>query len=644
MKSNSSLKGLLVILGLVLIAAALVAGGSQSSFKSTEKAFYADERTASFVRPGLVMRVTKAEIAADGVIRAWIKLTDPQGQPLDRLGIESPGLISVSFLVAYIPANGTQYISYITRQRTSGGRTAIQATGESTGVWQKVAAGEYQYTFANKAPSDMDRAATHTIGIYGSRNLNEFDLGTHRADGWLDFVPNGAAVTKVRDVVRTATCNKCHDNLAFHGGNRRSMVICNMCHTPQTTEPGSGNTVDMKVMVHKIHMGEDLPSVVAKGRYFIGNVDYSTVVNPSPNMDCAVCHEPQSKSGAVRADNWLTKPSRASCGSCHDDINWATGEGHRAGAATNDDRCANCHRAEAGSDFDASIPGAHTVPQRSGLLQGLTADIVSVENVGAGKKAVVTFTIKNKAGEPVTPSTLGTMRLYMGGPTTDIASYVREDARQATDAGGGRYTYTFTAAVPESARGSWQFGIEAYRNVNLLEGTANQRTVREASSFKVVAVTADGRPMQARRAVVSTAKCMTCHTQLGFHGGNRNTVESCTFCHTPSLVDEGVSFNFPNFIHRIHAEEVRYPGNLQNCSQCHVNNSQFLPLAETSQPTVNGKAPVSPTPPMTNACLSCHNTTEAWSHATANTNQYGESCAVCHDANSHYSVGRVHAQ
>ncbi|MBL8235686.1 MAG: hypothetical protein JNL98_44765, partial [Bryobacterales bacterium] len=82
--------------------------------------------------------------------------------------------------------------------------------------------------------------------------------------------------------------------------------------------------------------------------------------------------------------------------------------------------------------------------------------------------------------------------------TTDIQSYVREDARQAADAGNGRYTYTFTAAVPESARGSWQFGIEAYRNIVLLEGTAKQRTVREVASFKVVTVSADGRPMQAR--------------------------------------------------------------------------------------------------------------------------------------------------
>ena len=53
----------------------------------------------------------------------------------------------------------------------------------------------------------------------------------------------------------------------------------------------NGNqTVDMKVMVHKIHMGRQLPSVVAKGKYAIGNTDWSTVQLPSDPRRCAECH------------------------------------------------------------------------------------------------------------------------------------------------------------------------------------------------------------------------------------------------------------------------------------------------------------------------------------------------------------------
>ena len=104
---------------------------------------------------------------------------------------------------------------------------------------------------------------THTIGIYGNRNLSEFDLGTNYASTTFNFVPNGSAVTTVRDVIRTSSCNKCHDQLSSHGGSRRGIEMCNLCHTPQTLDPDTGNTVDLKVMIHKIHMGSQLPSVKA---------------------------------------------------------------------------------------------------------------------------------------------------------------------------------------------------------------------------------------------------------------------------------------------------------------------------------------------------------------------------------------------
>jgi OmcA/MtrC family decaheme c-type cytochrome len=592
------------------------------------------------------MKVTKAEIATDGTIRAWVKLSDPQGRPLDRLGIQTPGVVSVSFLIAYIPADGTQYVSYITRQRTSGGNTATQATGENNGTWQQLADGEYLYTFSNKAPSSIDRNSTHTLGIYGSRNLNEFELGVSRDDDNFNFVPSGARVTKVRDVVRTSSCNKCHDQLAFHGGNRRSVEGCNLCHTPQSTDPASGNTIDMKVMVHKIHMGRNLPSVVAKGKYFIGNADYSEIGNPSPVMACTVCHEAEKVSGATQADNWLTKSSRETCGSCHDSVNFTTGANHAAGPQVSDGQCGTCHTAKGERDFDASIMGAHVVPTESSLLEGVRFKIESVEDVAPGKKPVVTFTVKDKQGNPILLSQMTNTRIYMAGPTTDFPSYVREDALRSPSAGDGRYIYTFNAAIPADAQGSFQFGIEGYRNVNLLAGTTKARTVRDIGPNQVVTVSTDGGAAQPRRTTVSNEKCNQCHYSLSFHGGNRNKVEMCTFCHNASLTegDEKVSFNFVNMIHRAHAEEVGYPGTLSNCSQCHVGDSQALPLASGLQTVINGLAPTNPTPPTANACLSCHNDLQAWQHARANTTSLGESCVVCHGKTAEFSVSKMHAQ
>jgi OmcA/MtrC family decaheme c-type cytochrome len=635
---------LLLALAAVLAVWSAAANERVQLFGPTDKAFYLDERTAAFIRPGLVMKVTKAEIATDGTIRAWVKLTDSRGQGLDRLGIDTPGPVSVSFLIGYIPADATRYVSYITRQRTSGSNTVTQATGENNGTWQKIADGEYLYTFSNKAPANIDRNATHTVAIYGSRNLTEFGLGTNRDDDALNFVPSGAAVTKVRDVVRTTACNKCHDQLAFHGGNRRSVEVCNICHTPQTTDSATLNTLDMTVMTHKIHMGRNLPSVVAKGKYQLGNVDYSTVGNPSPAMACTVCHEPQRVSGATQADNWMTKPTREACGSCHDNVNFATGANHAAGPAFSDSQCATCHTPRGEFDFDASVVGAHTVPTMSTWLNGIQFTIDAVDNASPGKNPIVTFTVKDREGKPFPVSRMTNARIYMAGPTTDIPSYVREDVRTSQGPGDGRYFYTFTAAIPADARGSWQFGIEGYFTTDIFPGTTKARQVRDVGANKVVAVTVDGSPVQKRRAIVSNEKCNKCHFSLSFHGGNRNTVEMCTFCHSSSLVAANESWNFVNMIHRAHAEEVRYPGVISNCTQCHEGNTYTLPVAKGLRPTTNPKAPLNPTPPVTNACLSCHNEPAAWQHAATNISILGESCETCHGRGREFDAAKVHAQ
>ena len=646
MSSKSILK-LALALTALLLAAVTMSADLKRPFLPTEKAFYADEAKLNFVRPGLVIKVTKAEIAADGTMKAWVKLTDPMGMPLDRTGVMTPGPVAVSFLSAYLPADETQYVSYITRQRTGGGRTVTQATGESNGAWNQIADGEYTYTFATKAPAGIDRTATHTIGAYGSRNLTEFDLGTSRADTTLNFVPSGAEVTKVRDVVRTSSCNKCHDQLALHGGNRRSVEVCVICHSPQTTEPTTNNTVDMKVMVHKIHMGQDLPSVVAGGSYMIGRSDYSTVANPSPTMACVVCHEPQKTSGATQADNWFTKPSRDACGSCHDNVNFATGKNHADLPQISDNQCANCHQPKGEVDFDTSVQGAHVVPAESSLLPGLRFTLDSASDVAPGKKPTIAFSIKDKNGNPYTVSQLSSLRVYSGGPTSDLTGYVRETVTaSASGSGNGVYFWTFATPIPADAKGSWQFAIEGYRNVTVLQGTLKERTIRDVGPNQILAASLDGSAPQPRRTVVSNATCNKCHYSLSFHGGNRNDANMCVFCHNSKLTegDDNQSWNYVNMIHRFHGEEVRYPGNINNCSQCHVNDSQSLPVAGGLQPVTNGQAPLNPTPPTTNACLVCHNDTPAWAHASGNLNEIGEACSVCHGRNAQFSVSKVHAQ
>lgn len=329
---------------------------------------------------------------------ARIKVTDPKGLGLDRLGVATPGAVTMSFVVATIPAGQTQYTSYITRVRTdaASGRTATQATGESAGTFTQVAGGEYLYKFANKLPANIDRKATHAIGVYGNRNLTEFDLGTNRDDDVLLFVPDGSPRHRHPRRHPHRDLQQVPRPLAIHGGNRRSIELCVLCHQPQTSDAVSGNTVDLKVMIHKIHT-----SVKAGGKYSIGSADFSGIGFPAypDTRNRVVCHD--QNSAAAQKDAYL-KPSRAACGSCHDDVNFATGENHVSLPQISNNLCANCHVPKGELEFDASVTGAHTVPRYSKDLPGLVFDILDVSGAKPGLKPTVTFTVKNKSGAPVT--------------------------------------------------------------------------------------------------------------------------------------------------------------------------------------------------------------------------------------------------
>jgi len=47
--------------------------------------------------------------------------------------------------------------------------------------------------------------------------------------------------------------------------------------------------------------------------------------------------------------------------------------------------------------------------------------------------------------------------------------------------------------------------------------------------------------------------------------------------------------------------------------------------------------------PVAAACLSCHDSDAAASHAYSNTSFFGESCATCHGEGKDFSVDKVHA-
>jgi OmcA/MtrC family decaheme c-type cytochrome len=674
MMVKSAIKTVPAIGGLALTL--ILTGATTKPFSKNQKAFYADANLVAFVRPGLAITITSAEIAQDGTVSTVFTLKDPAGAPLDRTGVSTPGTIGLNFIAAYIPQGQQQYVDYITRSQTGAvSGTVTQAAAESNGAFATVADG-YRYTFATKAPSGFDRATTHTIGIYGSRDLTEFDLGTDYASTTFNFVPNGSPVTLVRDVIRTQSCNRCHDQLSFHGGSRRGVELCVLCHTPQTTDPDTGNTVDLKVMVHKIHMGSQLPSVQAGKPYqIVGNQqsihDYSAVVNPSDSRRCEVCHQPDS--GATQANAYLTRATRDSCGSCHDDVNFATGLNHAGGPQVSDNQCSICHIPQGELEFDASIKGAHLVPEDSPSLRGLILEIQKVDNGTAGRQPTVTFTVKDKSGAPVPLDQLNNISLVMAGPTSDYGytsfgsdvttpGFVSESATGAQCTTAGTCIYTFQHGIPADAKGSFAIGMESRRTETLLSGTTDEMEVRYAAANKVFYFSVDGSPMQPRRTVVQTSSCNQCHAVLSFHGDNRNQVEMCVLCHNPSFTTtpddpnqlaQGINFNL--MIHRVHTgyknyADVRYPamspqggpGDTRKCGMCHVNESQTTPAG--IRDVLDPQGFINPVKPVTSSCIGCHVTAPASSHALANTTPIGESCAVCHNSGSTFAVDKSHAQ
>ena len=216
----------------------------------------------------LAIEVRSAQIA-EGVATVTFRLTDGDGVPLDREGLLTEGPVSLAFVIASLDqADGEpgQYTAYTTRVQESPltGDSATQATTEANGTFEALDRGDgvFRYVFATAvAPADAGR--THSILISGSRDV---DGVAHRASAVHHFVPAGGDVSVTRELVTDASCTACHGELEAHGGRYTTASACIMCHSPQTTDPDTGNTLDFRVMVHRIHRGASSPPPLPPAR------------------------------------------------------------------------------------------------------------------------------------------------------------------------------------------------------------------------------------------------------------------------------------------------------------------------------------------------------------------------------------------
>jgi OmcA/MtrC family decaheme c-type cytochrome len=633
---------------------------------------------------GLNVDITGVEFPADGNPVVTLTLTDANGRPLPVEVLEGYGF-TIAQIVVDEATGLSQYQNLLVgdvegQPYTVGGETrqpalatATQAFAEGGGDWSDQGDGVYTYTFANALTTQVDPDLTTTVAAY----LYKDGRATVVNDVFT-FVPAGGEPGLTREVVVTEACNACHNPLAFHGGVRREVGLCITCHTNQTVDPETGNVVDFRVMVHRIHRGEFLPSVLGGQPYQIigyrqSSHDYTEVAWPQDVRNCTTCH-----TGGADSDNYKTKPQIAVCTACHDDVNLETGENHPAGPRA-DATCTTCHEPD-GQEFDASITGAHTIPVNSTQLKGVNLEIVGVEGATPGGSPAVTFKVTDNGGSAIVPANMSYLAVTVAGPTGDYVNRVTETIFRAPsdtppaveDAGDGAYRYALEYALPDDASGTYALGLEGYV-METIEGVESE--VRSAGFNPVAYFSLAGGEPSPRRQAVDRELCNACHKDLALHGGIRQNTEYCVLCHNTTASDEVVrpeeelpptSIHFKVMIHKIHKGEersqkpyivygfqgsvhdftnLRFPGNLADCETCHVAGTYGLPLPGGVQSTIVTQADevVSTTLPIRATCTACHDSTSVAGHAELQTTGSAlETCEVCHGPGREFDVAAVH--
>ncbi len=624
--------------------------------------------------------------AGGGAPTVVMRLTDDTD-----FGIVGLPAASVGFTLAQLSpgqnGSSSEWQSYPTR--SSVGIPNAQATTESATPdrFTDNNDGTYTYTFA-QALTDyaggpiFDAGKTHRLGVEIRTNRNGFlpeNIPANNAP--YDFVPAGGAPVFTRLIVNNAACNACHDNLEMHGEARFDVEYCVTCHNPFSIDPDTvdepwGGSVDMKVMIHKIHYGKELTQGYRIVGYGGTEHDYSDVHFPQDVRNCTTCHQ-ESDTSVPQASNWRTVQNIAACGSCHDDIDFAGGAHF---GLTDDRACVGCHGESApATNPPLRVAEAHALLDRE-AGERFSFNILDISNTAIGEFPVVQYSVTDPTNGDAPYDLLNDAewtecaqrgsRLAVG-VAWDTADYHNNDSGSSpglpvsmsaiscdggapADLGGGVYSVTSPVAVPASAGGSLAVTIDGHPAVEI-NGVSTRIAVTNAVAYAAIT----DATAQPRRNAVAIEKCDDCHSQLSMHGNNRtDKIEVCVTCHAPNATDinrragqcatdlglDDTPIDMKRMIHAIHASgatgvpyevcgfgnsthvyDVEYPGKLNNCEGCHLPGGYYpVDPAEVLGTTFDtGTNVASPTDdrvvsPNTSVCSSCHTSSLAANHMIQN--------------------------
>jgi len=451
--------------------------------------------------------ISSVTIGSPPVVK--FSLADQNGTPLKGLPASS-----ISFAIAKLTpgVNGgsSTWQSYLYKSVTASGcptgatscltTTANQATTESgtSGTLVDNGDGTYQYTFKTDittvAGVTYDATLTHRVG-FEIRGLAQANNGSYT------FQPSTGATTGIfsREIIELQTCNGCHTQLMLHGGARVETQYCVICHNPSTTDPYTGNPLDFKQMIHKIHQGNSLASIqtppglaltgmssfhagsnitptLAQGYWIVGYMkslnNFNTVLFPQDTRNCTTCHN-QNLPAATEAANYKTVPTIEACGACHDTTTFSGAAPTHTGGAQTDATCTTCHANTALAQWE--VVNVHQIPDSvaaSHYQFNVNSVTFSVQAGSTYPLVNISVTDPTNNSQPYNilthPTFVGNGLLagvgYQGLPpptvgTAPAAPVCTESARLALDIGWdtsdytnwGSATLTFTAALAAGA-------------------------------------------------------------------------------------------------------------------------------------------------------------------------------------------------
>ena len=275
-------------------------------------------------------------------------VTDDAGTPLRDLS----GLSSLAFNYA---GPTTDYTTQL-----NGNPLGSSPSGTLVGP---DAQGAFQFTPNAALPADA--TGTWALGAEARRNvqLTSTVSATEAAvNPVVTFTVDDSAPLVRRTVVDDQLCGSCHGefskDFSIHGGSRNQVEYCVLCHNPTESDADRRNrdpaqvaagaltaTIDFKVLIHKIHRGEDLeqkPYIVygfGSGSPGYTVHDFSEVRFPGDLRICESCHVEGSElippypgtalptlrtqldpatGDPVPADPPQTEPITSVCTACHD--------------------------------------------------------------------------------------------------------------------------------------------------------------------------------------------------------------------------------------------------------------------------------------------------------------------------------------